>query len=115
MKPTTRQILSLLQRHQGLWVSHADLAIVGGHRYGGRIFELREARHRISQEGQGERSRYRYDGPPDPGYARFSCACGWAGSELSAHRTYQWFQCPQCQRTLPTVARPPVGYQEALL
>lgn len=32
MKPTTRQTLDLLRRFAGQWVSHADLAVVGGHR-----------------------------------------------------------------------------------
>ena len=115
MKPTLSALLTLFQRHPGEWLNHAVCYESGGHRTTARIMELRRAGHRISQEGQGERSKYRYDGPPDPGYERFSCGCGWAGVEHEAHRTHDWFQCPRCQRALPTGQKPPLGYQMALL
>jgi len=97
MKPSTQQLLTLLRRHKGLWVNHADLAVVGGHRYGGRIFELRRADYVIEQRGAGQASQYRLVAEPVE-YPPLTCPqCGWAGQEPQAGRVSGGAPaCPKC-------------------
>lgn len=103
MKPTLEALLALFRRHSGVWLNHAIVYEAGGHRTTARVMELRKLGHRISHDGQGESSRYRYDGPQDMHYDRFTCRCGWGGKEPQAVRTYDGFQCPHCQEVLMPV------------
>lgn len=96
MKPTLDGLIRLFRKNPGAWVNHAELVAWGGHRYGGRLHELKhEHRFGFEQQGQGERSRYCMT--VDPGkavYQALACACGWRGDELSA---LGW-HCPRCGR-----------------
>ena len=49
MKPTCKRVLARLRAAEGGWVRGAELAIVGGYRFGGRVHELRQAGHVIER------------------------------------------------------------------
>jgi len=109
MKPTSAAILDVLQKAQGNWVSHSILASVGGHRYGGRIKELRELRHEILQRGAAEHSQYRLvSSPPartvENSYPRLICACGFAGPSVLFNKFFDECLCPKCGKSVERVA-----------
>lgn len=49
MKPTARRALALLRSTDGAWISGNRIAEVAGYRFGGRLFELRQAGFRIER------------------------------------------------------------------
>ena len=49
MKPTARRALALLRSVDGAWISGNRLAQVAGYRYGGRLYELRQAGYIIER------------------------------------------------------------------
>lgn len=50
MKPSAKRVLDELRLYDGGWVRGAELAAVGGFRFGGRIHELRQMGYVIERK-----------------------------------------------------------------